>query len=132
MILTSVIGAVGCIVMLIFRSEIINFFMQSKDDMEVINQGITYLIYISFSMPLMGIFGVFQGLFQGAGHTSYSMAMEIGRLWFVRLPMILFFKHFTMIGPVGIWFSMSFSNLIVCLYGLSIYRRGAWADNIII
>ncbi len=131
-LLTSVIGIIGCIFLIWQRVGIINFFMQSKDDMEVINQGITYLIYISFSMPLMGIFSSFQGLFQGSGQTKYSMSMEIGRLWFVRLPMILFFKHYTGVGSVGIWFAMSFSNLIICIYGYIIYKKGSWMQNLVI
>jgi len=130
-LLTSFIGILGCIILIWQRVNIINFFMQSKDDMDVIKQGITYLIYISFSMPLMGIFSSFQGLFQGSGQTKYAMAMEIGRLWFVRLPMILFFKYFTLIGSEGIWFSMSFSNFIICIYGYIIYKKGSWMNNLL-
>ena len=129
--LTISISVIGCIILIWKDKQIINFFMQSKDDGEVITQGITYLIYISFSMPLMGIFSVYQGIFQGSGHTKYSMSMEIGRLWFVRLPMILVFKYFTTIGSTGIWFSMSFSNLIICIYGYYIYRRGGWQNTVI-
>lgn len=129
--LTITFGTLGCLLMLWKDNEIINFFMQSKDDSEVIAQGITYLKYISLSSPLMGIFSVFQGIFQGSGHTKYSMSMEIGRLWFVRLPMILLFKHFTSIGSEAIWFSMSFSNLIVCLYGFLIYRRNTWQKKVV-
>ena len=129
--LTISISVVGCIILIWKDKQIINFFMQSKDGGEVIKQGITYLIYISFSMPLMGIFSVYQGIFQGSGHTKYSMSMEIGRLWLVRLPMILAFKYFTSIGSSGIWFSMSFSNLIICIYGYYIYRRGGWQNRVI-
>ncbi|MCQ1531493.1 MATE family efflux transporter [Lutispora saccharofermentans] len=129
--LTVSFSVIGCIILLWQDKSIINFFMQSKDDVTVISQGITYLKYISFSMPLMGIFSVIQGLFQGSGHTKYSMAMEIGRLWFIRIPMILIFKYFTHVGPSGIWFSMSFSNLIICLYGYLVYRKGVWQRNII-
>lgn len=129
--LTISFSIVGCILMILADKQIINFFMQSKDDVEVISQGIVYLRYISASMPLMGIFSVFQGIFQGSGHTKYSMAMEIGRLWFVRLPMILIFKHFTNVGSPGIWFSMSFSNLIVCVYGFLIYRKNHWQRKVI-
>lgn len=131
LILTISFSVVGCIILIWQDKPIINFFMQSKDDHEVIAQGITYLKYISFSMPLMGIFSVFQGIFQGSGHTKYSMNMEIGRLWFVRLPMIVLFKYFTSIGSSGIWFSMSFSNLIICIYGYYIYRKGGWQTTII-
>jgi len=129
--LTSIFGFIGCFVLLIFNIEIINFFMQSKDDPSVIELSVNYLKYISWSMPLMGIFSVLQGLFQGTGNTKYSMTMEIGRLWFVRLPMILFFKNFTDWGASGIWFSMSFSNLIVCLYGFLIYLKGNWKRSVI-
>lgn len=129
--LTTIIGTLGCILLIVFDESIINFFMQSKDDPSVIKLSLTYLIYISLSMPLMGIFSVFQGIFQGSGNTKYSMAMEVGRLWFVRLPMILIFKHLTNWGSTGIWFSMSFSNLIVCLFGYWIYRGNGWQRRII-
>ncbi|MDF2530597.1 MAG: family efflux transporter [Clostridia bacterium] len=121
----------GCILLLIFDKEIIHFFINAEDNPEVISQGITYLKYIAYSMPLMGIFSIFQGVFQGSGHTKYSMALEIGRLWVVRIPMILIFKHFTKAAETGIWFSMSFSNLFVCMYGYWIYRRNKWQTRII-
>lgn len=129
--LTILFSVIGCIVLLIWDKQIIEFFIQSRDDNNVIFQGITYLKYIAYSMPLMGIFSVLQGIFQGSGHTKYSMAMEIGRLWFVRLPMILAFKYLTNVGATGIWFSMSFSNLIICIYGYLIYRKNQWQKRII-
>ena len=129
--LTITIGVIGCLLLILFDDLIINFFIQSKDDPTVIELGLTYLFYISLSMPLMGIFSVLQGIFQGSGNTKYSMSMEIGRLWLVRLPMILLFKHFTNFGSTGIWFSMSFSNLVVCLYGYWLYRRNGWQKRII-
>src|SRR5690606_9914437 len=131
LVFTVTLGIIGCMFMLWKDKGIINFFMRSKDDLEVINQGIEYLRYSALFTPLMGVFSVLQGLFQGAGHTKYSMSMEIGRLWFVRLPMILIFKHFTNIGPTGIWISMSVSNLIVCIYGYLIYRKDTWQQRVV-
>lgn len=120
------IGIIGGVLLFIFNKPIVDFFIQSKDEPEVIIQSITYMKYVAFSMPLMGMFSVFQGIFQGSGNTKYSMNMEVGRLWAVRLPMILIFKNFYNFGPSGIWFSMSFSNLIVCLYGLWVYKTHGW------
>jgi putative MATE family efflux protein len=126
-ILAFSLGAIGCIILLWKDTEIIHFFIRSTDDDEVIRQSIHFLGYLAYSMPLMGIFSVYTGIFQGSSHTKYAMAMEIGRLWAIRLPMILLFKHFTTIGETGIWFSMSFSNLIICIYAMTIYVRGKWA-----
>ena len=128
---TVTIGVIGGLIMLWKDEEIIHLFMQSKDSMETIRQGVSYLRYSAFFTPLMGIFNVLQGMFQGSGHTKYSMSMEIGRLWFVRLPMILVFKHLTNIGPTGIWISMTVSNLIACIYGFLIYRRNTWQERVV-
>ncbi len=130
-LLTLTLGIGGGLVMFIFRDPIVNFFIQSKDDPDVITQGIVYLSWIAFTTPLMGMFSVFQGVFQGSGHTKYSMAMEIGRLWLVRIPLILLFKNFTDIGPTGIWFSMVFSNLLVVVFGLYIYKKGSWSEQVL-
>ncbi|NMB08595.1 MAG: MATE family efflux transporter [Tissierellia bacterium] len=126
-----IIGIVGTGLLLWQDEGIINFFIRNKDDMEVIKQGTSYLRYISLSMPLMGMFSIFQGLFQGSGHTKYSMAMAIGRLWFIRIPMILIFKHFTDYGPTGIWFSMSFSNFLICVYGYLVYKSNKWQKEVV-
>ena len=130
------IGIIGGVFIFIFNKQIVNFFIQSKDEPEVIFQSMNYMKFVAFSMPLMGMFSVFQGIFQGSGNTKYSMAMEVGRLWIVRLPMILLFKNFSDFGPTGIWFSMSFSNLIVCLFGLWVYKTNGWnrktVDSIIV
>ena len=121
-----IFSVIGSAVLFIYNSPIVCFFIQSRDDGAVIVEAMTYLKYTTMSLPLMGVFSILQGIFQGSGHTRYSMQMEIGRLWLVRLPMILLFKHFTSIGSTGIWFSMSISNLIICLYGYFIYRKGKW------
>lgn len=130
-IITLFLSFVGVVLLLLKDRELIEFFMRSKDDMEVIEQGVTYLRYITVTMPLMGLFSIFQGLFQGSGHTKYSMTMAIGRLWFIRIPMILIFKHFTNLGPVGIWISMSSSNFIICVYGYVIYKMNKWQERVI-
>lgn len=119
-------GALSGAFVYIFSEQLVAFFIQSKDDPEVIVQSITYMKFVAFTLSLMGMFSVLQGVFQGSGNTRYSMAMEIGRLWAVRLPMILIFKHFTNYGPVGIWFSMSASNLIICIFGLWIFKVKGW------
>lgn len=129
--LAIVIGVVGCLILITFDEPILTFFMQARDDPAVIELSLTYLLYVSLSMPLMGIFSVFAGLYQGTGNTKYSMSMEVGRLWFVRLPLILILGRFSNWGSTGIWFSMSFSNLVVCLYGFWIYKTRPWQKSIL-
>lgn len=128
---TWTMGILGCVLIISNNAKVIDIFIRSKDDMEVIRLASEYLNYSALFIPLMGMFNVLQGIFQGSGHTKYSMYMEVSRLWFVRLPMILIFKNFTDLGPTGIWISMSVSNLIVCAFGYIIYRKGKWKDKLV-
>lgn len=125
------VSLVGLALLLWKDTQVIHLFMGSNQDMEVISQGIVYLRFISVAMPFMGLFSIFQGLFQGSGHTKYSMFMAVGRLWVIRIPMILIFKYLTNLGPTGIWISMSVSNFLICVYGYIIYKRGDWEEQII-
>lgn len=101
------------------------------DDPLVLGQGVYYLKLISITIPLMGIFQAFIGTFQGAGKTQAVMWITMGRLWFLRLPMIVIVSHFTNLGSESVWYSMVLSNLITCIVAYLYYRTGRWQVKII-
>ena len=119
-------GSCVALFLFFFRYPLIDFFLPTKDEPETIRQALEFLQIMAWSAPLMGMFFTFQGLFQGSGHTKYSMAMEVGRLWGMRLPMILLFKTFTDIGSLGVWISMTSSNFLICVFAFLMYRYGKW------
>lgn len=130
LVFTWTMGITGCVLIIMNNEFIIDLFMGGRQDIDIIVQASEYLNYSALFIPLMGMFGVLQGLFQGSGHTRYSMYMEVSRLWFVRLPMIIFFKNYTDLGSTGIWIAMSVSNLIVCIYGYLIYKTDRWKNRL--
>lgn len=119
-------GSFVALFLFFLRYPLIDFFLPTKDEPETIRQALEFLQIMAWSAPLMGMFFTFQGLFQGSGHTKYSMAMEVGRLWGMRLPMILLFKTFTDIGSLGVWISMTSSNFLICVFAFLMYRYGKW------
>lgn len=123
MILATLILTIGGIPLIIFATPITAIFSQ---DPLVIEQGAYYLILITLSIPLMGFFNVFTGTFQGAGHTMMSMYMQLGRLWVVRLPLIILLKNMFPGDPNAIWYSMIISNFLTCILGYIFYKRGKW------
>jgi len=129
--LSIIILIIGGSILFLFAGNVIKIFVPEAKDIGVIVQGKYYLKIISAGLPLMGIFQVLIGIFQGSGHTIYSMIMEMGRLWFIRLPLILFFKNYTNWGSPSVWYSMMISNGFICLIGIIIYYRGAWQKKII-
>jgi len=57
--------------------------------------------------------------------------MMMGRLWAIRLPMILILKNYTNLAENSVWYSMILSNLIICIVGYLMYRSGIWETKII-
>lgn len=129
LIIAITIGLVGGVLMAIFNKGVINFYIRSKDNMEVIYEARKYLLYTCAVLPFLASFTVFQGLFQGSGKTKYSMIMDISRLWAIRIPLILILGKFTNLGSEGIWISMNISNVVICGYGYIIYKSNLWLDE---
>lgn len=129
--ISTIILAIGGSILFLFSNNIIKIFITNSNDVTVITEGTYYLKIISATLPFMGIFQILLGVFQGSGHTIYSMYMEMGRLWFLRLPLILLFKNFTNLGSPSVWYSMVLSNGLICIFGLIIYSSGKWNQNII-
>ncbi|NLY73100.1 MAG: MATE family efflux transporter [Tissierellia bacterium] len=128
-LLSLVFTGLGALGLLIFDTQVVEFFLSSSGEPRVIEEALLYLWYSLLTIPLMGFFSIFQGFFQGIGFTKYSMYMDLGRLWVIRLPMIYAFKYLTSLGSQGIWFSMTFSNVAIILYAFWLYKKGNWIPN---
>lgn len=126
-LLSLIFTGLGSLFLFLFDEEVVYLFIARSGEQEVVREALVYLWYSLLTIPLMGFFSIFQGFFQGTGHTKYSMYMDVGRLWLIRLPMIYLFKHLTQLGSQGIWFSMTFSNVAIILYAGWLYRGGRWA-----
>ncbi|MDO5755514.1 MAG: MATE family efflux transporter [Tissierellia bacterium] len=120
-----VIGAsfIGSLLIFFFREPLLHLFIKEKDNLLLIQQATEYMNYSIFIIFFMGMFSVYQGLFQGLGYMKYSMYMSLLRLWLVRIPLIVLFKNFTDLGATGIWISMLVSNVFVIAYAHWLYER---------
>lgn len=126
--LASAIMVAGAAVMFFFTDGLVGIF---SDDPYIINEGSYYLKMILITIPLFGFFNCLTGLFQGSGHTISAMVINMGRLWFLRIPMILMLDHFNMHNPKYIWYAMVLSNFIIVFVGLAMYLTGRWKRPVI-
>jgi len=127
--LSTLFMITGSTIMFFSAETIVGVFI--KDNPVVFAQSLEYLRLISASLPLMGFFQVFVGTFQGSGHTLYAMIMDMGRLWGLRIPLILLFGRFTPWESSGVWYAMVLSNGLICCVGLVIYFIGNWQEKVI-
>ncbi len=127
-ILSSSILIIGGTFIYIFSLDIIKLFTNVPD---IINQSVFYLKLTAATIPLMAAFSTLNGVFVGSGHTKYSLFISAGRLWMLRIPMILISFYFTNLGSHSVYYAMALSNLIICIMGYMIYRTGKWEKKII-
>ncbi len=120
---TSVIAS---ILMVVFHNPILGIFIKGDADADLWYQAKEYLDYTAFIIFFMGLFSALNGIFQGMGQTKYSMAMSIGRLWVLRIPMVIAFNQWTNLGSTGIWISMLLSNMLIVVYGYTVYYKKPW------
>lgn len=120
MVLTTSILAVGSLMMIPFREQIIRLFLD--EDPVALALSVEYLFFILVGLPLMGVFQSFLGTFNGTGDTKYTFYMAVIRLWGLRIPLTLIFREFTAMGSSGIWWSILISNFVMVGFGLVFYR----------
>jgi putative MATE family efflux protein len=122
-IYSMIFAVIGGVLMATLAPKIIGIFTKSPI---VIEQGTFFLYIITLALPLMGIFQSLIGLFQGTGHTKFSSFMMIGRLWLLRIPMILLMKNFTNFEEKSVWYAIILSNIVICTVGIIGYFHGFW------
>jgi Na+-driven multidrug efflux pump len=59
------------------------------------------------------------------------MILMMGRLWGLRIPMIVALSHTPSFGPNSVWYAMIASNFIICCVGWGIYFTGRWQRKVI-
>ncbi len=126
-LLSSAILVFGGALIFIYAKDIILTF--SKDPV-IVDQAVYYLKLIIVTIPLMAAFSTLNGTFIGSGHTMLSLIISSGRLWCLRIPLIIVFKTFTDLGTNSVWYAMILSNLIICIIGYGIYKSGRWETKI--
>ncbi len=78
---------------------------------EMLENGIVYGRFSIGTIFFMVWVNTLLAMFNGSGHTRSSLFINLLRLWMLRLPMLIFFRNFTTLGPLGIWMAMILSNM---------------------
>lgn len=128
MLISTLILVAAAALVIPFRSYLIRFFM---NDPEVVEIGVRMLLLVGFAFPFMGIIQVMIGVYQGSGHTAYSMFFGLFRLWGLRIPLVYLLAYVLSWGPNGVWWAMFWSNMGTALISLGCFLTGSWARPVI-
>lgn len=119
MALSLGIGIVGGLVLLPFRPQLAGIFLSQPTDMDLC---VKYLFYLLVGLPLMSVFQCYNGCFQGAGRTGFSLTLSTIRLWVLRVPVLLLMLNVFDVGAQALWICMVVSNFGACILGTIFYQ----------
>lgn len=101
------------------------------NDPEVIAYGHDLFRITSFSVFVFSLILVLFGAFSGSGHTVPVMAVNMGRLWLVRIPVSWLLAVVLDMGPKGLWWAMNLSNILAGTVAFFWFLRGGWKKSVI-
>jgi len=126
--LSTAILVAAAAVVATFRVDLMRFFLSDPD---VIAAGSEMLFLVAFAFPFMGIIQVIIGVYQGSGHTVYSMFFGLFRLWALRVPLVYLLAFTFSLGASGVWWAMFVSNAATAGVGLAFFLTGNWKRRVI-
>ncbi|HEY5001442.1 MAG TPA: MATE family efflux transporter, partial [Candidatus Cryosericum sp.] len=97
----------------------------------IIKEGILFMSLFLPSIPFFGIVNGIQSAFQGSGHNTPPMIMQLVRLWGLRVPLSWFFGFALHMGSRGIWTGMLASNVLAAILALVFLATSDWHHKVI-
>lgn len=123
MIISAVISYMIFLFTTLFPTEILRMF---ADDKDMIATGIPYLRAFSIDYLLVPIAFSMNGLFVGAGHTSFSLFSNIFSSIIVRAPMAYILCYVAGLGLFGVGLSVPLATVSAILLNFWFYFSGRW------
>ncbi len=107
----------------IFAPNLVRIFSTTED---VVYHGTFYLRALATTTWTIAFFNCSLGLLNGSGHTLYAMFLDAGRLWLIRIPLILLLGNLTSLGVFSVWIAISLSNPLAAILAFIIIKTGVW------
>jgi putative MATE family efflux protein len=126
LIMSSIVCAVICPLILIFGSSLMQMFDTNPD---VIQAGLSYLIRVVPFFILLSIMFIYTGALRGAGEAAIPLITAIVSLWFARVPLAYLLAT---TGRDNMFFSFVLGWIVGCLIIIPYYYSGRWKKKAVV
>jgi putative MATE family efflux protein len=111
------ISVFGAALIIPFRFSIIELILGTNESEAYQIAGI-YTVWVLLTQPFMALFQSYVTLFNGSGHSHYTLKMAMLRLWGIRVPLVLLAVFLLPKDDYrGVFWAMMLSNIVIIFYG---------------
>lgn len=93
----------------IFARTLIGVFFSTGPEVEL---GVVFFRVMAMSLPFIGVYIIYEGIFTGAGDTVPLMGVGITYMWAIQVPGVYLLTRILDFGPVGVWWSFTVSAML--------------------
>lgn len=111
------------------RHLLIGIILPGQDD--VIATGGRFLFIYALSIPFFGFYEGVSHLLGGSGHTVQQMALDLTRIWAMRILFVFILAIILGMHETGFFIGMALSNVIAAGVAFVLYHKGWWKEKII-
>lgn len=115
--------AIAAVIMYVFAQQIASFF---SDDSVVLDYAIQCLYIFAYGYVGWGFGMAVIQAFNGAGDTMTPTYINVLCFWIVQVPMAYALAITLGIGPQGVFWSVFTADMLSCVVGVLVFRRGKW------
>lgn len=115
--------AVVAVIFFVFSANIISWF---NDDPTTVATGVNCLRIICFGYLFFAYGMVISQSFNGAGDTLTPTLMNLACFWAIEIPLAYLLAKYLDLGPNGVYISVAFSESLLAVVGILLFRRGKW------
>ena len=111
------ISVIGAMLIIPFRFSIIELILGTNASEAYQIAGI-YTVWVLLTQPFMALFQSYVTLFNGSGHSHYTLKMAMLRLWGIRVPLVILSIILLPVDDYrGVFWAMMLSNILIIFYG---------------
>lgn len=119
-----IIGAIMAAV-----APLIPQFYNTNDDVR--NLAMQFLLVSAAYMPVGGFLHSCYFTLRAGGKTGVTFLFDCVFIWVISVPLAFCLTRFTGLSIVSIYFICQFADLIKCVIGLILLKKGIWIHNIV-
>lgn len=117
--------ALGVIAM----SRIVPGFYNTTDNVREIAS--SFMVVSGLALPIFALMNSIYFTLRSGGKTVVTFLFDSGFLWAVEVTLAYTLCRFTGLNIVAIYFIVNYSEIIKCIIGFVLLKKGVWVNNIV-
>lgn len=91
----------------------------------------SFMVVAGLSLPIFALMNSIYFTLRSGGNTVVTFLFDSGFLWAVEITLAYALCRFTGLNIVTIFFMVNYSEIIKCIIGFVLLKKGVWINNIV-